>query len=66
MSFPLFIDARLESDKYHVSVAITMASKGNVAQFRCPVCGKEFLTQHEVDEHRKLEHVEQKEPAGVS
>jgi tRNA(Ile2) C34 agmatinyltransferase TiaS len=43
-----------------------MASKGNVAQFRCSVCGKAFPTQQEADEHRKLEHIEQKKPAGVS
>jgi tRNA(Ile2) C34 agmatinyltransferase TiaS len=43
-----------------------MASKGNVAQFRCSVCGKTFLTQQEADEHTKRDHVEQKKPAGVS
>jgi hypothetical protein len=64
--FLLFIDARLELDKYHVCVAITMASKSNVAQFRCAICGKTFLTQQEADEHTKRDHVEQKKPAGVS
>ena len=43
-----------------------MASRSNVAQFRCSVCGKAFITQQEADEHKKLEHVEQKKPAGVS
>jgi hypothetical protein len=64
--FLLFIGARLESDKYHVGVAITMASRANVAQVRCSVCGKIFLTQQEADEHAKRDHFEQKEPAGVS
>jgi hypothetical protein len=43
-----------------------MASKGSVSQFRCSVCGKTFLTQQEAYEHTKRDHVEQKEPAGVS
>lgn len=63
--FPLFI-AALEFIKYHVSVGIAMASRANVAQVRCSVCGKTFLTQQEADEHRKRDHVEQKKPAGVS
>jgi hypothetical protein len=65
VKFPLFIDA-LVVIKYHVSVAITMASRANVAQFRCSVCGKTFQTQQEVDEHTKRDHVQQKKPAGVS
>jgi uncharacterized OB-fold protein len=43
-----------------------MASRANVTQVRCAVCGKTFLTQQEVDEHTKRDHVEQKKPAGVS
>ena len=43
-----------------------MASRANVAQVRCSVCGKIFLTQQEADEHAKRDHFEQKEPAGVS
>lgn len=66
LEFLLFIDACLELDKYHVCVAIAMASKGNVAQFRCVICGKTFLTQQEADEHTRRDHVEQKKPAGVS
>lgn len=64
--FLVFIDLRLEFIKYYVCVAVTMASGGNVAQFRCSVCGKAFLTQQEADEHKKRDHVEQKKPAGVS
>ena len=45
---------------------MAMVSKGNVAQFRCPVCGKSFSTQQEADEHARRDHVEQKKPAGVS
>ncbi len=43
-----------------------MASRTNVTQIRCLVCGKIFLTQQEADEHTKRDHVEQKKPAGVS
>jgi len=43
-----------------------MASRANVAQVRCSVCGKTFLTQQEADEHTRRDHVEQKKPAGVS
>ena len=43
-----------------------MASRPNVAQVRCSICGKTFLTQTEVDEHTKRDHVEQKKPAGVT
>jgi len=55
-----------EPIKYHVCLVIAMASRANVAQVRCLACGKTFLTQKEADEHTKLEHVEQKKPAGVS
>ncbi|HEV8404704.1 MAG TPA: hypothetical protein VGQ13_02240 [Nitrososphaera sp.] len=43
-----------------------MASRANVAQVKCSACGKIFLTQQEADEHTKRDHVEQKNPAGVS
>ncbi|HEX2558232.1 MAG TPA: hypothetical protein VHK86_07905 [Nitrososphaera sp.] len=43
-----------------------MESRANVAQVTCSICGKVFLTQTEVDEHTKRDHVQQKEPAGVS
>lgn len=66
LEFPLFIDARSDSIKYDVGVVTTMASEANIAQFRCSVCGKIFLSQQEADEHTKRDHVEQKNPAGVS
>lgn len=43
-----------------------MEPGGNIAQFKCSVCGKAFPTQQEADEHKKRDHVEQKNPAGVS
>jgi hypothetical protein len=43
-----------------------MESRANVAQVTCNICGKVFLTQTEMDEHIKRDHVQQKEPAGVS
>jgi hypothetical protein len=52
--------------KYNVCVIITMESRANVAQVTCNICGKVFLTQTEMDEHIKRDHVQQKEPAGVS
>jgi uncharacterized Zn finger protein (UPF0148 family) len=41
-------------------------SQANAARLSCPVCGKTFSTQLEMQEHTKRDHVEQKEPAGVS
>ena len=43
-----------------------MASRANVAQVRCSVCGMTFLNQQEADEHAKRDHIQQKKPAGVS
>ena len=58
--------ADLELIKYHVSVAIAMGSRADVAQVTCSICGKTFLTRSEMEEHTKRDHVEQKEPAGVT
>ena len=33
---------------------------------KCEVCGMTFATHQEKEEHKKLEHMEHREPSGVS
>jgi hypothetical protein len=42
-----------------------MASKADAAQLKCVFCGKAFLTPSEMEEHKKRDHTEQKDPVGV-
>ncbi len=32
---------------------------------QCPICGLQFTTKEENDQHFELQHVENKEPSGV-
>jgi len=33
---------------------------------KCEICGMTFTTQQDMEEHKKLEHKEHREPSGVS
>jgi hypothetical protein len=44
-------------------MSITIATNKDV---KCELCGMAFATQQEKEEHKKLEHIEHREPSGVS
>jgi hypothetical protein len=52
---------------YNINIGSTkLFVSSSDSKLQCPICGLQFTTKEEKDLHFELQHVENKEPSGVS